>query len=145
VFVCDIRRVAAELGWAPAVGVQEGVERLALWVEKNREIFGKLYSWLCIVEESSEKGAGYGRGGFCREFSRWRACPPRIPGQLRVTHTFSVGASRITIWPYFVHNITIKIAKTQKLSSDAYWHAFWDMLSIIYTRHLGEKYLWVWA
>jgi len=44
VFVCDIRRAAAELGWKPKVHVHEGIELLAKWVDENRDIFKKLYA-----------------------------------------------------------------------------------------------------
>jgi len=39
VFVSDIRRAAAELGWRPQVGVAEGVRRLVSWVQGNRHLF----------------------------------------------------------------------------------------------------------
>ena len=42
VFVSDISRVAADLGWRPKVGVEEGVGRLMEWVRENLELVGKL-------------------------------------------------------------------------------------------------------
>ncbi len=41
VFVCDLRRIEAELGWRPRIGVEEGVRKLAAWVDANRELFGQ--------------------------------------------------------------------------------------------------------
>lgn len=38
VYVSDISKIKAELGWSPEVGVEEGVERLSRWVEANKEI-----------------------------------------------------------------------------------------------------------
>jgi CDP-paratose 2-epimerase len=39
VFVCDIRKAQADLGWTPKVGVQEGVNRLKSWVAENTTLF----------------------------------------------------------------------------------------------------------
>jgi CDP-paratose 2-epimerase len=39
VFVADIRRAAAELGWRPSVTPGEGVGRLYQWVQENRDLF----------------------------------------------------------------------------------------------------------
>jgi CDP-paratose 2-epimerase len=39
VFVADIRKAGADLGWAPKVGVAQGMERLFEWVGKNKELF----------------------------------------------------------------------------------------------------------
>lgn len=39
VFICDLRRVKADLGWEPQVGTQEGVRRLYRWVLENRHLF----------------------------------------------------------------------------------------------------------
>ncbi|MBI5828508.1 MAG: CDP-paratose 2-epimerase, partial [Chloroflexi bacterium] len=39
VYVSDIRKAAAELGWRPGVTPQEGVRRLWEWVSANRELF----------------------------------------------------------------------------------------------------------
>ena len=42
VFVCDIARAGEVLGWQPAIGVREGVESLADWVQQNESLF----AWL---------------------------------------------------------------------------------------------------
>jgi CDP-paratose 2-epimerase len=39
VFVADIRKAEAGLGWKPKVGVEEGVKRLFEWVRENKTIF----------------------------------------------------------------------------------------------------------
>jgi GDP-D-mannose dehydratase len=39
VFVADIRKAGSELGWAPRIGVEEGVKRLFEWVVENKELF----------------------------------------------------------------------------------------------------------
>jgi CDP-paratose 2-epimerase len=39
VFVSNIRRAQAELGWSPKTGVEEGLDRLYEWVAANREMF----------------------------------------------------------------------------------------------------------
>lgn len=39
VFIADIRKAEAELGWKPRVSVEEGVERLVEWVKTNRYLF----------------------------------------------------------------------------------------------------------
>jgi CDP-paratose 2-epimerase len=40
VFVADISRAKAALGWQPKVDVRTGVRRLHAWVEENRALFG---------------------------------------------------------------------------------------------------------
>ena len=39
VYISDIRKAAAELGWQPKVGVREGVEKLFGWVSANKGLF----------------------------------------------------------------------------------------------------------
>ncbi len=39
VFVADIRKASAELGWMPKTGVAEGVSKLFSWVSENRKQF----------------------------------------------------------------------------------------------------------
>lgn len=39
VFISDIRRAGAELGWNPRVNVEEGLQRLYTWVNSNRRFF----------------------------------------------------------------------------------------------------------
>jgi len=39
VFVCDVRKAAAELGWAPRVSVVSGTEKLYRWVEGHASLF----------------------------------------------------------------------------------------------------------
>jgi CDP-paratose 2-epimerase len=39
VFVADIRKAEADLGWKPKVGVKDGVGRLFKWVMENKEYF----------------------------------------------------------------------------------------------------------
>jgi CDP-paratose 2-epimerase len=39
VFVADIRKAGADLGWVPKVGVDQGMEQLFEWVGKNKELF----------------------------------------------------------------------------------------------------------
>ena len=39
IFVADIRKAAAYLGWRPQVSVEEGITRLYHWVEENRALF----------------------------------------------------------------------------------------------------------
>ncbi|MBE7557638.1 SDR family oxidoreductase [bacterium] len=38
VYVSDIRKARAELGWAPRVDPRSGVEKLVLWVKENRDL-----------------------------------------------------------------------------------------------------------
>lgn len=38
VYVSDIRKIKAELGWEPAVGVTEGIEQMSKWIVNNRAI-----------------------------------------------------------------------------------------------------------
>jgi CDP-paratose 2-epimerase len=42
VFISDIRRAQAELGWAPRITCPQGLGLLYDWIEKNRELFLKL-------------------------------------------------------------------------------------------------------
>lgn len=39
IYVSDIRKAEAELGWKPAVGVEEGIHRLYEWIQANRDLF----------------------------------------------------------------------------------------------------------
>jgi len=39
VYVSDIRKVTAELGWKPKVSVKEGVSRLFHWIQDNQNLF----------------------------------------------------------------------------------------------------------
>lgn len=39
VFICDIRRIEADLGWKPRVSKDVGVRRLIEWVGNNRALF----------------------------------------------------------------------------------------------------------
>jgi CDP-paratose 2-epimerase len=39
VFVCDIAKAKAELGWSPRVGAHDGVEQLYRWIDANRALF----------------------------------------------------------------------------------------------------------
>lgn len=39
VFVADVRKAEAELGWRPRVGVEEGIRRLYQWVQENPGLF----------------------------------------------------------------------------------------------------------
>ena len=39
VYISDIRKAAAELGWKPDVSPADGVRRLAAWVNENRRLF----------------------------------------------------------------------------------------------------------
>lgn len=41
VYVSDIRKAGAVLGWQPQVGVADGIERLVRWVQANRAFFAK--------------------------------------------------------------------------------------------------------
>ncbi len=38
VYISDIRKAQADLGWVPEVGVEEGIRRLIEWAKENREI-----------------------------------------------------------------------------------------------------------
>ncbi|MFN9621162.1 MAG: SDR family NAD(P)-dependent oxidoreductase [Synechococcaceae cyanobacterium] len=42
VFVCDLSRAVAQLGWQPSISVDEGVRHLIRWVRDNRDLF----AWL---------------------------------------------------------------------------------------------------
>lgn len=39
VFVSDVSKAFKDLGWAPKTSVSEGVDKLASWVEENKELF----------------------------------------------------------------------------------------------------------
>lgn len=39
VFICDLHRVAEDLGWVPQVGPKAGVDRLCRWVTENQRLF----------------------------------------------------------------------------------------------------------
>jgi CDP-paratose 2-epimerase len=39
VFVCNVAKAKAQLGWEPAIGVREGVRQLGAWVSTNRGLF----------------------------------------------------------------------------------------------------------
>jgi CDP-paratose 2-epimerase len=39
VFVADVRKAGREFGWAPQIGVREGITRLFEWVRANQELF----------------------------------------------------------------------------------------------------------
>ncbi|HDQ71626.1 MAG TPA: NAD-dependent epimerase/dehydratase family protein [Chloroflexi bacterium] len=41
IYVSDIRKAGAMLGWRPQVGVEEGVARLYQWVVGHKELFGR--------------------------------------------------------------------------------------------------------
>ena len=42
VFICDVRKAADRLGWAPQIHVNDGVRHLIRWVRDNRDLFGWL-------------------------------------------------------------------------------------------------------
>lgn len=39
IYVSDIRKAAADLGWSPKVGVEEGIQKLYGWVQTNIQLF----------------------------------------------------------------------------------------------------------
>ncbi len=39
VFIADVRKAGREFGWAPQIGVRQGIARLMDWVRANRELF----------------------------------------------------------------------------------------------------------
>jgi CDP-paratose 2-epimerase len=39
VFYCDTSKAERDFGWKPQVGVEEGIRRLAEWVQENRRLF----------------------------------------------------------------------------------------------------------
>jgi CDP-paratose 2-epimerase len=39
VFISDIRKAKADLGWEPRVSAPDGVRRLLQWIEQNRTLF----------------------------------------------------------------------------------------------------------
>jgi CDP-paratose 2-epimerase len=42
VFIADIRRAEADFGWAPRIGVEEGISRLCSWIRGQGDAFRKL-------------------------------------------------------------------------------------------------------
>jgi nucleoside-diphosphate-sugar epimerase len=44
VFVCDVRRAKAQLGWAPKTGVRSGVELLLAWVQEHASLISRTLS-----------------------------------------------------------------------------------------------------
>lgn len=43
VFVCDISKTKRDFGWEPHINTEEGVKKLAKWVQENKELFSDLY------------------------------------------------------------------------------------------------------
>jgi nucleoside-diphosphate-sugar epimerase len=41
VYISDIRKAAAELGWRPQVSIEEGIARLVRWVQENEGLFAR--------------------------------------------------------------------------------------------------------
>lgn len=39
VYVSDITKIQKELGWEPKIGVDQGVEKLFKWIQKNKQLF----------------------------------------------------------------------------------------------------------
>ena len=39
VFYADYSKAERELGWKPKISLEEGIERLYMWVKENRELF----------------------------------------------------------------------------------------------------------
>lgn len=39
VYISDITKIKKELGWEPNIGVEQGVEKLFGWIQKNKELF----------------------------------------------------------------------------------------------------------
>jgi CDP-paratose 2-epimerase len=42
VYVSDTRKIASELGWRPQVCIDQGIERLYHWIERNQPLFAHL-------------------------------------------------------------------------------------------------------
>lgn len=38
IFVADIRKAKADLGWEPKVGLEEGIEKMHAWIAENRDV-----------------------------------------------------------------------------------------------------------
>ncbi len=51
VFISDITRARREFGWAPKIGIEEGVQRLIDWIQQNEQ----------LVSRSRPEAAGAGR------------------------------------------------------------------------------------
>ena len=43
VYISDISLVEKQLGWQPKVKVEQGIENLYKWVQKNKDLFKKLF------------------------------------------------------------------------------------------------------
>ncbi|MEX1274798.1 MAG: GDP-mannose 4,6-dehydratase, partial [Bacteroidota bacterium] len=43
VFICDIRKAKEDFGWEPAIGISEGIQLLAEWVQSNTGEFQKVF------------------------------------------------------------------------------------------------------
>jgi len=44
VFVADIRKAVADLGWKPEIGVEEGIEKMHKWLVENKGVLDKFFS-----------------------------------------------------------------------------------------------------
>jgi hypothetical protein len=62
VYVSDIRKAQRELGWAPRIGIAQGLENLHSWVDENRELFdGRLPDELRHVSTGPGGRSAYSR------------------------------------------------------------------------------------